>query len=182
MKRKIQWFKKSNLKGLKEAIVRCWKDKDVHLWRRLKAIWMYLERTPPDLILNSLDISRRSLFYWIERYQEDGIEGLQEGVHTGRPSGLSAEELERLSEIIDSGPIAYGFSSGVWNCPRVGYVIQEEFGKPYHKDHIRKILHHLGFSVQRPTKALAKADPKWQQKWVHYTYPALKKTPRKKKG
>jgi transposase len=182
MERKTRWFNKPDLQNLKEAITQSWKDKEVRLWKRLKAVWMYLQGFSPDAISNSLDVGRRSLFYWMERYQADGIEGLQEGDHPGRPPGLSARELERLPEIIDSGPIAYGFSSGVWTSSRVGYVIQEEFGKSYHKDHIRKILHQMGFSVQRPTKTLAKADPAWQQRWVRHTYPRLKKTPKPKKG
>lgn len=168
--------------SIKEAIKKSWQEGDLRLWKRLKAIWLYQKGYPPEDICTVVDVSRRSIFYWLERYKSLGIAGLQEGQHPGRPRGLEDEQLERLAEILDSGPVAYGFSSGIWTCARVGHVIQVEFGVGYHEDHIRKILHQLGFSVQRPTKKLAQADPQWQQRWVRHTYPALKKTPKRKRG
>lgn len=182
MEPKKQWNGQRSFGHLQRAIIQAWKSKDIRLWKRLKTIWMYLSGQTPNIICTTLDVSRRSIFYWVERCKRDGIEGLREGKHTGRPTNLSPQELEKLAEIIDSGPIAYGFPSGIWTCPRIGYVIQEEFGISYHEHHISKLLHLLGFSVQRPTKALAKADPKWQQKWIRHTYPTLKKMPKKKKG
>jgi transposase len=59
-------------------------------------------------------------------------------------------------------------------------VIQEEFGVGYHPGHVRKLLHRLGCSVQRPTTRLVQAEPKAQNKWIRYTYPNLKKTPKPK--
>jgi hypothetical protein len=47
---------------------------------------------------------------------------------------------------------------------------------------VRKILHQMGFSVQRPAKQLALARPELQQKWVRKTYPALKKSVRRQEG
>jgi transposase len=167
--------------SLANAISQSWQDKDIRLWKRLKAIGLYLHGHHPEDICHSLDVSRRSIFYWLEHYDGSGVEGLREGEHPGRPAGLNVQELDRLAEILDSGPVAYGFSSGVWTCSRVGHIIQEEFGRGYHEDHVRKILHRLGFSVQRPTKKLAQANPQWQQRWIRHTYPTLKKTPKRKR-
>jgi transposase len=40
---------------------------------------------------------------------------------------------------------------------------------------VRKVLKAMGFSVQRPRRQLAKADPVEQDRWQRYTYPRLKK-------
>jgi len=80
-----------------------------------------------------------------------------------------------LDGVIDSGPIAYGFSTGVWTSPMIARVIEEEFEVRYHPGHVRKVLKRLGFSVQRPRRQLAKADPVEQDRWQRYTYPRLKK-------
>ena len=42
---------------------------------------------------------------------------------------------------------------------------------------VRKLLHRLGYSVQRPTTRLVQADPLKQNKWIRYTYPNLTKSP-----
>ena len=111
---------------------------------------------------------------------EYGFEGLLEGQRSGRPSSLNEKDQIHLQDILDSGPIAYGFTSGVWTSPMITQVIAEEFGVHYHPGHVRKLLHSLDFSVQRPRRKLVRADPEKQSKWRRYTYPRLKKTLRRK--
>lgn len=178
----IKLQSKQSLALVKEAIDKSWQQGDFRLWKRLKSIWLSQNGFRPEDIRAAVDVSRRSVFYWLERFRALGIDGLREGEHPGRPRGLGNDQWDRLAEILDSGPVAYGFSSGIWTCSRVGHVIQAEFGMRYHEDHVRKILHRLGFSVQRPTKKLVQADAQWQQRWVRQTYPALKKTPKRKRS
>jgi len=78
---------------------------------------------------------------------------------------------------VDSGPIAYGWMSGVWTAIMIAQVIKNEFSVEYDPRHVRRILDELDFSVQRPKKVLAKADPSKQSRWVRYTYPNIKKKP-----
>ena len=81
---------------------------------------------------------------------------------------------------LDTGPVAYGLETGIWTSPLVRYIIEEEFGLRYHAGHVRKLLRQLGYSMQRPTTRLVQADAEQHRKWVRYTYPNLKKTPKAK--
>jgi transposase len=47
---------------------------------------------------------------------------------------------------------------------------------------VRKLLHQMGFSVQRPRRVLARADAAAQDRWHRRTYPNLKKSPNPKQG
>ncbi len=78
--------------------------------------------------------------------------------------------------------MAYGLDSGLWSSPLIAWVIEEEFGVRYHPGHVRKLLHGLGFSVQRPRRVLARADVGEQDRWHRRTYPNLKKKPARKTG
>jgi len=102
-------------------------------------------------------------------------EGLLEGYRSGRPPLLTAEQRTQLCDILDSGPVAYGLDTGLWTSPMLAWVIEEEFGVAYHPGHVRKLLHGLGFSVQRPHRVLARADASEQDRWHRRTYPNLKK-------
>src|SRR5215475_9904835 len=53
--------------------------------------------------------------------------------------------------------------------------IEERFGIRYHNHHVPRLLHQLGFSVQRPRTRLARADHEAQALWLNKTLPALKK-------
>ncbi len=48
-------------------------------------------------------------------------------------------------------------------------------GSSYHEQHIPRLLHRLGFSVQRPRKLLARADAEAQQQWLEVRLPAIKR-------
>jgi len=158
----------------------CESKNDLRLWKRIKGILLFLNKKSPDEIVEILNVSQRSVYYWITHCNEFGVDGLLEREHTGRTPQLNQEQMLQLGDIIDSGPIAYGFESGIWTSKIIREVIKQEFGVIYHDGHVRKILHKLGFSVQDPRKKLVLADENLQQKWVRETYPTLKKTLEKK--
>ena len=146
--------------------------------RRLLAIQLHLDGHSSPEIARVLSVHRANVSLWLRHWQDEGLDGLLEGHRAGRPPRLAAPEQERLSAIVRAGSLDYGFKSGVWTAPMIGEVIRQEFGVRYHPGHVRKLLYGLGFSVQRPKKLLARADPKAQQRWRRYTYPRLKKSPR----
>ena len=76
--------------------------------------------------------------------------------------------------------MAYGLETGIWTSPLVSQVIREEFEADYHPGHVRRLLKQLGYSRQRPTSQLVQANLSQKRKWVRYTYPKLKKTPKTK--
>ena len=148
--------------------------------RRLHAVVLNMEgRTAPE-IASLLKVHRSKVSIWLHHWQQWGLEGILEGHRPGRPKELTQPQLQALADILDSGPVAYGFHSGVWTCPMVSRVIEEEFSVPYHPAHVSRILHQLGFSVQRPRKVLARADKQLQSRWVRYRYPDIKKKPEAK--
>ena len=148
---------------------------------RLHAVALNMEgRTAPE-IADVLKVHRSNVCLWLQRWQEEGVEGILEGHRPGRSPTISERQRQQLADILESGSVAYGFSSGVWTCPMVARVIEDEFSLSYHPAHVSRILHSLEFSVQRPQKVLARADKALQSKWVRYRYPNLKKKPKAKK-
>ena len=143
--------------------------------RRIHAVLLNDQRHTSSEIAVLLGAPRSKVSLWLSQYERYGWEALLEGHRSGRPKELTAAQLSQLDGIIDSGPIAYGFSSGVWTSPMIARVVVEEFQVHYHPGHVRKVLKALGFSVQRPRRLLAKGDPVEQDRWQRYTYPRLKK-------
>lgn len=147
---------------------------------RLHAVVLNMEGKTAPQIATILKVHRSKVSIWLQNWQQDGMEGVLEGHRTGRPPALSDHQRQKLADILDSGPVAYGFTTGVWTSPMVRRVIEEEFSVAYHPAHVSRILHEIGFSVQRPKKALAQADENLQSRWIRYKYPSIKKKPRAK--
>jgi transposase len=148
--------------------------------RRLHAVVLNMEGRAAPEIATVLKVHRSKVSLWLHHWQQHGMEGILEGQRCGRPTQLSDQQLQTLADILDSGPVAYGFHSGVWTCPMVSRVIEEEFSVTYHPAHVSRILHQLEFSVQRPRKILARADKHAQSRWIRYRYPDIKKKPKAK--
>jgi transposase len=155
-------------------------DKEPRVVLRIQGILMSLAGHTTGEISDLLKVHRSTVPLWIEHWNQYGAEGLWEGHRSGRPRRLNTQEREKLCDILDSGPVAYGLETGIWTSPLVRHVIAAEFGQDYHAGQVRKLLKELGYSVQRPTSRLVQADLKQQRKWVRYTYPNLKKKPKAK--
>ena len=150
--------------------------------KRLQAVVLNSEgRTSGDLA-RILKAPRSKVSEWLARYQAQSVEGLLEGYRSGRPARLTEAQHCRLGDILDSGPVAYGLDTGIWTSPMIAWVVEEEFGVVYHPGHVRKLLHDLGFSVQRPRRVLARADRHQQDRWHRHLYPRLKKKPAPRTG
>ena len=148
--------------------------------RRIHAVLLNHDGYTSGEITTLLKASRARVSEWLRNYEDYGYEGLLEGYRPGRPPAMTPVQEHCLADILDSGPVAYGYLSGVWTSPMIARVIQAEFGITYHPGHVRRLLRQLGFSVQRPRRKLARASRYKKDRWHRYTYPNLKKTPGRK--
>src|SRR5215467_15900809 len=172
----------STLKRLVRLSKEAEQDGSYRVAKRLQAVVMNAEGYSSGEIARILKAPRSKASEWLRAYEEQGVEGLLEGHRSGRPSGLNEKQLRKLGDILDSGPAAYGLDSGIWTSPMIAWVIEEEFGVQYHPGHVRKLLHDLGFSVQRPRRVLARANAAAQDRWHRRIYPMLKKKPARETG
>jgi transposase len=155
-------------------------EKAPRVVQRIQGVMLSLEKYSINEIARFLHVQRSTVHNWITAWNEFGKIAFLEGYRSGRPPRLANDDHEKLADIIESGPLAYGLETGVWTSPIIRYVIENEFNIQYHPGHIRKLIKQLGFSVQRPTTALIRADTKSQNRWIRYTYPNLKKKHAKK--
>ena len=181
---KARIFAKGNkltLRRLTEMRKKAQKDKAARVALRIQGIMLSVEKYSIGEIARLLRMQRSTVHSWITLWNQFGDNSLLEGHRSGRPSLLNDSDREKLYDIIESGPIAYGLETGVWTSPIISHVIEEEFQVLYHPGHVRKLMKQLGFSVQRPTTELMRAEKKSQNRWIRYTYPNLKKKQSTKK-
>ena len=95
----------------------------------------------------------------------------------GRPPKLTAQHKRRLEALLLKGAQAAGFDTDLWTCPRVAEVVRQRFSVDYHVDHVGRLLHELGWSAQLPTRHAVERDEAAIGRWVHQTWPRVKKTP-----
>jgi len=165
------------LEKLRQFIEESQHSNDLDQWRRGRAVLGYIDGRRVIDMARELDVDRSSINRWLGWYNTEGVNGLVTGVPPGPAPKLSEEQTRELVELVEAGPTTAGYSSGVWTGPMIGDLIEERFGVRYHNHHIPRLLHKLGFSVQRPRKRLARADAEAQEIWIREKFPAIKKKP-----
>jgi transposase len=151
---------------------------DLDCWRRGRAVLGYLDKRRVIELAEEAGVTRGSVNRWLQWYEALGIDGLLTGVPPGAAPRLTESQRTELTAVVEAGPQAAGYASGVWTGPMIGDLIEQRFGVRYHNHHIPRLLHQLGFSVQRPRKRLARADAQAQDHWLRVRLPAIKKKPR----
>lgn len=150
---------------------------DLDTWRRARAIRRYIDGRKVTAIMAEIDVGRSTINTWLRWYETAGVDGLKPRKAPGAAPKLDAAQREELTRIIEGGPLDAGFTSGVWTGPMVGQLIRNRYGVSYHNHHVPRLLHQLGFSVQRPRKRLSRADLEAQATWLRDRLPEIKKKP-----
>ena len=151
---------------------------DLDVWRRARGVLGYIEGRRVVDLATELDVTRGSVNRWLQWYEALGVDGLVTGIPPGPTPKLTAAQRAALTALIEAGPTEAGYSCGVWTGPMIGDLINERFAVRYHNHHVPRLLHELGFSVQRPRRRLARADADLQALWLRERLPRIKKKPR----
>ena len=145
--------------------------------RRLEAIGLVEKGLSHSETARRVKVARQTVVRWAWQYREQGKEALKRAGRAGRKPLLGEQDRERLEELLLQGPEALGYETPLWTCPRVGHLIEEQFGIRYHEGHVWKVLVGLGWSPQRPTGRARERDEERIRIWRKRRWPAIKKKP-----
>ncbi|WP_205684195.1 IS630 family transposase [Deinococcus sp. LM3] len=124
-------------------------------------------------IADHFGVSIHTVYTWKERLKRQG--GLEATPTTGRPARLTPEGQQKISTLLQEGALAHGFPDSTWTTARVREVIGRHLDVWYHVDHVRKVLHRLGFSPQKPGKGALEQNEEAVRTWVQTTRPGVEK-------
>jgi transposase len=119
-----------------------------------------------------------SVMRWRDARRRGGERALQVRFSPGRPWKLSQAERKRLLRLLLKGSLAYGYRTNLWTTARIAELVEREFGISYHRDHIGRLMHSLGWSVQKPERRALERDEEEIARWKREEWPRIKKTPR----
>src|SRR5436309_1635970 len=92
--------------------------------KRIHAVLLNNQENTSTEISNIIHSSRAKVSEWLKNYEKYGYEGLHEGQRSGRKPELSDKQIIELGDIIDSGPIAYGYTSAIWSSIMIRDIIK----------------------------------------------------------
>lgn len=116
---------------------------------RMQAVVLAREGKTAVQIAAALGAARRPVQEWVARYNRDGVAGLSEGRHSGKPPRLKRDDEQKLKDRLDAGPLP---SDGVCTlrAADVKLILEREFNVIYSLKGTYKLLHRLGYSYLAP--------------------------------
>jgi len=128
-------------------------------------------------IAELLDCDQSWVSRVLKRYSDQGQAGLKVRVAAQkRPSRLTKEQLDHLSEMLLQGALAHGFETDNWTRERMAELVLKQFGVRYHPAHMSNLMRKIGFTVQRPKARSYRKDEESVRKWREEQLPELKKS------
>jgi transposase len=117
-----------------------------------------------------------SVMRWRDAVQSGGEEAFKVRFSPGRPPALTAAQRKQIVKLLLKGAMANGFSTELWTTGRVAILIQKHCRVQFHRSHVARLLHELGFSCQKPERRALERDEEKIEAWKRQRWPQVKKT------
>jgi transposase len=145
--------------------------------RRRRALKLFDEGRSLNGVARAIGCAPSSVMRWRDKRRRGGEKGLKVGTSPGRPQKLSAASCRLLLRVLLRGAMASGYSTQLWTTARIAEVIRKKCRVEYHRDHVGRLMHRLGWSHQKPQKKALERDEGKIRRFVREEWPRVKKTP-----
>jgi len=143
--------------------------------RRRRAIALLDEGHSQAEVARCVGCHPSSVMRWRKARDRAGAEALKPRPASGRPPKLPPRHKQRLVQYLLQGPMKHGYRTDVWTTRRVAELIEDKFRVPYHRDHVGRLLHSLGWSHQKPKRRALQRDEEAIKQWKRKRWPRIKK-------
>jgi len=125
---------------------------------RLHAVLMVAQGMTCPTVSEILGDADRTIRYWVERYNQEGLPGLVEIDKPGRPKRLSDKQLYIIGKVLRQDPLEVGMTSGIWDGKTLSAYIKSEFRIALSVRQCQRIFRFLGFRLRKPRPMMAYSD------------------------
>lgn len=134
--------------------------KDSQSRNRAQAIWLSHQGYKVDEIAKILDRHRNAIVSWFERFESQGLVGLQDQSRSGRRPRAGSEFQKALVEAVNTPPRNLDYSFATWSAGRLRDHMAKTTGIHISEIQLRRLLKKNGIVFRKPKHDLkAKQDP-----------------------
>jgi transposase len=134
------------------------REKDRTASARMQAIAGALEGLARAEAARLAGMDRQALRDAVVRYNAEGLAGLHDRPHPGRPARLTGAQKATLKRLVLDGPDVEATGLSTWTLSELCREVEERWGVSYHPSHMGKLMHQLALSWQKARPSHPKAD------------------------
>ncbi len=116
-----------------------------------------------DDIAYALEKPRRTIHGWLQRFEQRRLKAAHDKKQPGRPTRLKHSQLVKFRRELLNGPAHV--PGRLWTTRLVREHLEKKHGIKYRRSNVFRLLHALGFSVQKPRQQHYKTDAVAQERF-----------------
>ena len=134
------------------------RTKEGRYFHRLAVVLYVLRGASAYDASRAFGFSARAIEYWIKRLASNGLNGLWDGKHPGRPGRLSASQTQGLRKELRRYPRDLGYDQNLWDGVLLSHHLEKNYGVSLSVRQCQRLFHQMGFSLQRPRRQASEAN------------------------
>lgn len=150
-------------------------DKRAEVRQRCTVIRLLHMEHKPEEIAKMQAISIPTVYGWLKRWQQDGIEGLANKSKSGRPAKANDEYSQALERVLEQEPKELGYDFAIWTVDRLRQHLEKETSIALSEPRLRALMKRKGYRYRRPKHDLGHLQDKEAKVQAAELLEALKK-------
>ncbi len=151
-------FVREFVEGEAIEIERLCRSRDRNVRDRARVIKLSSQRMPVPEITNELKRGRSYVLRWIDRFNDEGLEGLTPRPKTGRPQKYTVKHDDLIASLICERPENLGLHFTTWSVRKLSAYITEK-GHPISYRTVHRRLTKAKLTLKNAQKWMASKDP-----------------------
>lgn len=137
----------------------------------------------PSHVTASYGLNSKSIFRWLKKAREEGINSLAPKPKPGRRRKLTEKEEQEVKRwIVGKDPRQYNFDFGLWTREIISDLILDRIGIKLSVNSVGRLLHRQGLTPQKPLRRAYERDPEATDKWVKEDYVRIRSRAKQRKA
>ena len=114
--------------------------KEARVFRRAQAVREVIKGHRLQTVSDTLQFTYSALRKWVDRFADQGPQGLVERPRSGRPPKVTGALAPHLDRLVDQDPRQHGASHSQWSCQELATVLARQTGVQLSRESIRDVL------------------------------------------
>src|SRR5215510_6754156 len=128
--------------------------KEARLFRRAQAVREVVKGQRLQTVSDTLHFTYSALRKWVQRFANQGVQGLVDRPRPGRPPKVTCALAQHLDRLVDQDPLQHSARHSPWSCQELATVLARQTGVQVSRASVRAVLKKKDVSSSRPTGRL----------------------------
>ena len=114
--------------------------KEARVFRRAQAVREVVAGHHVNAVSATLHFTNSALRTWVQRFAQQGPQGLVDRPRSGRPPKVTCALERYLNHLVEQDPLEHGAIHSQWSCRELATVVARESGVQLGRESVRGVL------------------------------------------